>query len=854
MKRITLLFLILFLAKVGFSQLNVLTEAPQNNASTTAFRAPNGSSAYAYMRACALVLQSDLTAIAPGTTLTSFGFTLSTGAAVAVAGNFTLYLQNTSDATYLKGTNFPTAISTMTQVYASVMTIPQAVGTASILLTLSTPITYTGGGLYVAYDWYSPGPYSATNAIYLADNGAFLNPGCASGGSATTPPVTLGTTSFRPSFLFGYANPFTNDVQVVGLDVPGRLPLLLSSTHSIVSVIRNSGSQSQSNITVSLNVSGVNPVSTTQTIPSLAAGAITSVTFGPYTPLLPGANSISVTVASDQNNSNNLFTYSQSVTCNSYAQNPASGSFTGNNAGLGVNAGLIVSRLVNPVTSTLSNINMAFSNNAATVGNSIYGVLLNSSGSILATTNTITVIAAQLATIQSFTFAAGQALTAGSTYYYGFAQPANVNQYYPAGTFVSPYITPAVYYTVPITGGALTSVQVNSGYPWLDAIFTPSMSVSFSPTITCSGAPVILSVSGPNSYTWSQGVNQVGTNQSVTVSPLVNTTYNMTGTSTLGCNYSAGINLTVNPLPVVAITSSANTICSGSAITFTASGAVSYSLNGAATPSTISQSPLANTAYIVSGIDGNGCIGTASLDVTVNTLTVTVSSNTAVCMGKSANLSASGAGTYNYNWLIGSGFPFQTTNVTPSVSTVYTVVASEALSGCSQSGTVQVTVNPNPTVTVASSSSVICKGASAVLTASGADTYAWVTNSTNASISVTPQITTTYTLTGTNASGCTHTASILQTVSPCTGINEQIASQTISVYPNPNSGEFNLKLENWEKKPQVKIYNSVGKLVREFEVSSEITSIDLHDEAVGIYFLQLTDQKSDGSIYKIIKQ
>ena len=171
----------------GFGQLTALVEAPLDNGSTTQVRAPNGTSAYAYQRACALVLQSDLTNITSGTSITSFGYTLSAGASVPVAGNFTVYLQNTTDITYLKGTNWSTAITGMTSVYASVMTIPASVGTASILVTLSTPFIYTGGGIYVATDWYSPGPYSTVSATYLADNGLLLNPGCASGNSATSP-------------------------------------------------------------------------------------------------------------------------------------------------------------------------------------------------------------------------------------------------------------------------------------------------------------------------------------------------------------------------------------------------------------------------------------------------------------------------------------------------------------------------------------------------------------------------------------------------------------------------------------------------------------------------------------------
>lgn len=59
-----------------------------------------------------------------------------------------------------------------------------------------------------------------------------------------------------------------------------------------------------------------------------------------------------------------------------------------------------------------------------------------------------------------------------------------------------------------------------------------------------------------------------------------------------------------------------------------------------------------------------------------------------------------------------------------------------------------------PTITAVSSSSVMCTGKSATLTASGANTYTWYPVGTGASIVVSPTVTSTYTVTGTNTLGC----------------------------------------------------------------------------------------------------
>jgi hypothetical protein len=51
----------------------------------------------------------------------------------------------------------------------------------------------------------------------------------------------------------------------------------------------------------------------------------------------------------------------------------------------------------------------------------------------------------------------------------------------------------------------------------------------------------------------------------------------------------------------------------------------------------------------------------------------------------------------------------------------------------------------------------ICINESTTLTASGGTTYVWSTGATTAAITVSPATTSTYTVTATNANGCTNT-------------------------------------------------------------------------------------------------
>ena len=80
-----------------------------------------------------------------------------------------------------------------------------------------------------------------------------------------------------------------------------------------------------------------------------------------------------------------------------------------------------------------------------------------------------------------------------------------------------------------------------------------------------------------------------------------------------------------------------------------------------------------------------------------------------------------------------------------------------------------VTVNLSPTITISSTSNPICAGSTTTLNATGALTYMWQPLATSGSTKiVSPNVTTTYTVTGTSSNGCTNTATKIITVNPCT--------------------------------------------------------------------------------------
>lgn len=302
------------------------------------------------------------------------------------------------------------------------------------------------------------------------------------------------------------------------------------------------------------------------------------------------------------------------------------------------------------------------------------------------------------------------------------------------------------------TGTAVVVVTVNA---------VPVLTITASPTAICSGATSTLSATGATSYTWNPGAL---TGASVAVSPTSTTVYTITG-SNGGCSATTTISLIVNPVPSVTATANPTNICSGNTSTLTGSGALTYTWNpGGLTGAVVTVTPGSTTIYTLTGANIFGCAGTATRTVSVTpTPTITAAVNpTAICRGASATLTANGATTYTWNpgALTGSSAV-----VSPTSTTLYTVTGSNG--GCNSTQTVNLIVNPNPTLTLGASPNPVCIGSPVTLTVSGANTYTWNPGAlTGSNVVVSPLVSTGYTVTGANLAGCTRTAAVNVTVNP----------------------------------------------------------------------------------------
>jgi hypothetical protein len=315
-------------------------------------------------------------------------------------------------------------------------------------------------------------------------------------------------------------------------------------------------------------------------------------------------------------------------------------------------------------------------------------------------------------------------------------------------------VSPSATTTYTVTGtknGCSTTASVT-------VTVSPSINVAVvaSPSVVCAGSSAVLTATGATSYSWSTGQ----TGASITVNPAVTTTYTVTGTLN-GCSGTASVTVFVNPLPTVSVSASVNSVCPGGSTILTATGANSYVWSTGQTGASIEVSPSATTTYSVTGLGSNGCSATAFVTVSISAaLSISVSASpSSICQGESTTLTATGA--TNYTW--STGQTGASIVVSPNANTTYTVIGTNS-SGCSASASVSVTVKTKPIVTAGASPSVICPGGSATLTASGAGSYVWSTGQTTASISVSPGVTTTYSVTGTT-NGCSTTTSVTVFVS-----------------------------------------------------------------------------------------
>jgi gliding motility-associated-like protein len=252
--------------------------------------------------------------------------------------------------------------------------------------------------------------------------------------------------------------------------------------------------------------------------------------------------------------------------------------------------------------------------------------------------------------------------------------------------------TTATYSVIGTSAAGCTNTAVTT----ITVYSTPTLSVN-NPSI-CSGQTATLTVTGANTYTWSNTV--IGSSQ--TVNPLTTTIYTVSGTDLNGCISTTVTTSTVSVSATPTITINSATICEGQSATLSAIGATNYTWSTTETTSSINTTPVITATYSVSG-DNGGCSASASTTVSVTPLpTITASSNlTNGCAPFCTNfvdIVSPSATNIIYNF--GDGTTSITNNpnhcYTTAGSYTVTAIATNSLLGCSSTFTLPI-INVNIT-------------------------------------------------------------------------------------------------------------------------------------------------------------
>lgn len=271
----------------------------------------------------------------------------------------------------------------------------------------------------------------------------------------------------------------------------------------------------------------------------------------------------------------------------------------------------------------------------------------------------------------------------------------------------------------------------------------------------CEGETITLTASGGDSYLWSNGE----TTASIDVSPSSDTIYDVEVTSN-NCSSTDSVTVIVNEAPDITVSDDV-VLVEGNSTTLGVNGSDNYLWSTGETTAFITVSPLVTTLYTVTSTGPNGCIVSAEVIVTVIPEVIADAGNdVTICAGEEVTLTATG-GTI-YLWDTGDTTPDLV--VSPTVTTTYTVTVEDDY-GYTDTDSVTVTVNETPNITV-SNDVAIFEGETVTLTASGGDNYQWNTGETTASITVTPSVTTTYTVISTAVGGCADIEQVTVTIIP----------------------------------------------------------------------------------------
>ncbi|MGV6861296.1 MAG: T9SS type A sorting domain-containing protein [Putridiphycobacter sp.] len=348
---------------------------------------------------------------------------------------------------------------------------------------------------------------------------------------------------------------------------------------------------------------------------------------------------------------------------------------------------------------------------------------------------------------------------------------------------------------------------------------------------------------------------------------VINNWQNLTASSTTF--YGKNISLAINPLngdptvgtiststvgesSVVRFGCSTGTIDAGQDVVTCPTGIANISLTGT-TPGAYATwsggvingvnftAPYGLTQYVYSALH-NGCIVSDTAEVSAFLPNIIAGPDTvSICQGDSMQLYAVGGSTYQWN----PGGLNNGDYILPVDGDVYTVTGADA-NGCENTDAIYFSVDPQPnqpTISVGNG----------VLTTDNNIAYQWYLDGVYISGAITqdivPTANGTYTVQVFNSNGCSNWSDPF--VFNSLGVDDDLDSQVLSLYPNPTQSAITVMLPNGNLSGELFIYNLQGKMVLSRILNSNSTEIDL-DLPNGVYMVNV---KVEGHVFvqKLVK-
>ncbi|MFO7723873.1 MAG: T9SS type A sorting domain-containing protein, partial [Bacteroidales bacterium] len=341
-------------------------------------------------------------------------------------------------------------------------------------------------------------------------------------------------------------------------------------------------------------------------------------------------------------------------------------------------------------------------------------------------------------------------------------------------------------------------------------------------------------------------------------------TYTITNPTT-GCTGVASQYVVVHAIPVVGILNLTTDQCiNGTPTTVITSPATGGTLSGPGiTGNTFNPATagLGTHTITYSFTNANSCTVTATQTVTVHALTSVSFSglDPAYCEQDPVALLSpspaggifSGPGMYGTAfrpWVAGTG----------NHTIVYTF---KDANGCTNTASQPVTVHANPVINLGPDQTICINNVVTLDAGAGFTSYLWSTGETTQTIQVDGAFWKPgfhyFSVTVTNANGCSTTDIVRIIVSACTGIDDNVEISQVEVYPNPSDGLVNLLFNNFEGSYDMTILNDLGQTImaEKIEVQTSgrfMKQIDLSTQPTGMYFIRLMNENTSKVVKVII--